>query len=88
MPQAFSSETTVFNLKVGPCQAKMKGPQSVERLYNLTPVDVETGGRAGAVLGTDGKQYTLSETAVYYVRTGAPSISSPASPASRRVITT
>ena len=70
MPQAFSSETTVFNLKVGPCQAKMKGPQSVERLYNLTPVDVETVD-GGAVLGTDGKQYTLSETAVYYVRTGS-----------------
>ena len=48
----------------------MKGPQSVERLYNLTPVDVETVD-GGAVLGTDGKQYTLSETAVYYVRTGS-----------------
>ena len=42
----------------------------MERLYNLTPVDVETVD-GGAVLGTDGKQYTLSETAVYYVRTGS-----------------
>ena len=62
----FGSTNTIYNLKTGPCQVKMDGPSSVERLYNLTERKLDSINGNTAV-GTNNRQYTLSENVVVYV---------------------
>lgn len=64
----FGSSTAVYNLQTGPCQIKMDGDASVERLYNLTQVKLDGASQPGNyALGTDGRKYALSEHLVVYV---------------------
>lgn len=64
----FGSSTGIYNLKTGPCQIKMDGDASVERLYNLSQVKLEGASQPGSyALGTDGRKYALSEHLVVYV---------------------
>ena len=63
----FGSDSGIYNLKVGPCQVKMDGPQSVERLYNLTKVDLD-GISGNTAVAKGDEKYTLSDTVAVYVR--------------------
>lgn len=64
----FASSDTIYNLHSGPCQIKMEGDSTVERLYNLKerPLSaLSAGGNFG--VGSDGTQYAISEHVVVYV---------------------
>ena len=64
----FGSSTAIYNLKTGPCQIKMDGDASIERLYNLTEQKLDSVSVSGSfAVGTDRKQYALSERVVVYV---------------------
>ena len=76
----FGSTNAIYNLKVGPCQIKMEGPNAVERLYNLSERKLDSVSGSTAV-GTNNQKYTLSDNVAVYVYE-AGSISSPAWPAS------
>ena len=76
----FGSTNAIYNLKVGPCQIKMEGPNAVERLYNLSERKLDSVSGSTAV-GTNNQKYTLSDNVAVYVYEGG-SISSPAWPAS------
>ena len=61
----FGSESAVYNLKEGPCQVKMDTASSIDRLYNLTEVKLES--VTGSVaLGKDNRSYTLSDAVAVY----------------------
>ena len=62
----FGSADTVFNAKKGPCQVKMDSDTNIERLSNLNQRKLDSISGNVAV-GTDNRQYTLSETVAYYV---------------------
>ena len=66
-PGVASSDTTIYNLKVGPCQVKMEGPQTVERLYNLSELKVESI-LDNQVLTKDDRKYTISDNVVVYIQ--------------------
>ncbi len=66
---AASSETTVYNLKVGPCQIRLEGPQTVERLYNLTELKVDSIS-GNTVVSTNNRTYTISDSVAVYIRKG------------------
>ena len=64
--QVFGSSDSVFNVKVGPCQIKLDGDASIERLVGLNQLRLS--GVSGSVaIGADNRQYALSETVAYYV---------------------
>ena len=65
----FSSDTTIYNLETGPCQVKMESDSTVERLYNLTEVEVESVS-GSTVIGPQNRQYTIAEDAAVYVYDG------------------
>ena len=65
----FSSGTTIYNLETGPCQVKMESDSTVERLYNLTEVEVESVS-GSTVIGPQNRQYTIAEDAAVYVYDG------------------
>lgn len=72
----FGSSNAVYNLTVGPCQVKMDSDTNVERLYNLEQRKL-TGVSGTVALGTDNKQYAVSEkVAVYQVVNGEYQLSS------------
>ena len=66
--QVFGSSNAVYNLKVGPCQVKMDGDVSVERLYNLSERKLSEVNVSG-MFGVDASQrkYKLSEQVWVYV---------------------
>ena len=64
----FASDDTIYNMKSGPCQIKMEGDSTVERLYNLKerPLSaVSVSGNFG--VASNGQQYAISEHVVVYV---------------------
>ncbi len=64
----FGSDNTVYNMHSGPCQIKMEGDSTVERLYNLKerPLSaVSVSGNFG--VASNGQQYAISEHVVVYV---------------------
>lgn len=64
----FSSTSTIYNLKTGPCQIKMDSDTNVERLYNLSEQKLDSVSVGGNfAVGTDRRQYTLSEQVAVYV---------------------
>ena len=67
--QVFSSSTTVYNLDGGPCQVKMEGDGVVERLYNLTEVEVDSIS-GNTVVDNLNRQHTISDTVAVYVYDG------------------
>ena len=62
----FGSADTVFNAKKGPCQVCMDSDTNIERLSNLDQRKLDSVSGNIAV-GTDNRQYALSETVAYYV---------------------
>lgn len=62
----FGSADTVFNAKKGPCQVRMDSNTNIERLSNLDQRKLDSVSGNIAV-GTDNRQYALSETVAYYV---------------------
>ena len=64
--QVFGSDSTIYNLVVGPCQVKMDGDSSIERLYNLTELKVESIS-GNTVVGEFDRQYTISDNVAVYV---------------------
>ena len=64
--QVFTSDTTIYNLKSDPCQVKMDGDSSIERLYNLTELKVESIS-GNTVVGEFDRQYTISDNVAVYV---------------------
>lgn len=62
-----TSDTTIYNLKTGPCQVKLEGPQTVERLYNLTELKVD-GISGDKVLSNYNQEYTISENVAVYIK--------------------
>jgi len=64
---AFTSDDTIYNLEFGPCQVKMEGPQTVERLYNLTEVKVQSILDC-KVIGPQERKYTISDHVAVYVQ--------------------
>ncbi len=66
-PGVSSSETTVYNLKAGPCQVKMEGPETVERLYNLNELKVESI-LDNRVLTKEDRKYTIADNVVVYLQ--------------------
>ena len=62
----FGSADTVFNAKKGPCQVRMDSDTNIERLSNLDQRKLDSVSGNVAV-GTDNRQYALSETVAYYV---------------------
>ena len=62
----FGSADTVFNAKKGPCQVRMDSDTNIERLSNLDQRKLDSVSGNIAV-GTDNRQYALSETVAYYV---------------------
>ena len=64
--QVFGSDTTVYKLTVGACQVKMEGDAAVERLYNLTEVEVDSISGNTVVDDLD-RQHTISDTVAVYV---------------------
>ena len=62
----FGSADTVFNAKKGPCQVRMDSDTNIERLSNLNQRKLVSVSGNTAV-GTDNRQYALSETVAYYV---------------------
>ena len=74
----FGAENKVYGLVTGPVQVKMDGAQSVERLYNLDSVALDTvsgntaldsSGRA-RLLADDVVVYTYSDSAYRYLGQG------------------
>ena len=78
----FGSESKAYGLKTGPVQVKMDG-QSVERLYNLEKVELDTvsGGTALAksgrarLLADDVVVYTYADSAYRYLGQGVSQVS-------------
>lgn len=64
--QVFGSTDTIYNLHTGPCQVKMDGDASVERLYNLTERKL-TSVSGTAAVGEDNREYAVSETVAVYL---------------------
>ena len=64
--QVFGSESAVYNLKKGPCQVKMDGAASIERLYALTECKLAKVSDQIAV-GENNQRYTLAENVAVYV---------------------
>ena len=72
----FGSSSAVYNLSVGPCQVRMDTDSSIERLVNLTQRRLTSVSGTVAV-GSDNREYTVSETvAVYEVVGGEYQLSS------------
>ena len=64
----FGSDSKIYNLKTGPCQVKMDSDTNVERLYNLNERKLDSVSVGGNfAVGTDRRQYALSEQVVVYV---------------------
>lgn len=64
----FGSDSKIYNLKTGPCQVKMDSDTNVERLYNLNEQKLDSVSVSGNfAVGTDRRQYALSEQVVVYV---------------------
>ena len=64
--QVFTSDTTIYNLKSDPCQVKMESDTTVERLYNLTEVEVD-GINGNTIVDAQNHSYTLSDNVAVYV---------------------
>ena len=64
--QVFTSDTTIYNLKSDPCQVKMESDTTVERLYNLTEVEVD-GINGNTIVDAQNHSYTLSDSVAVYV---------------------
>ena len=64
--QVFTSDTTIYNLKSDPCQVKMESDTTVERLYNLTEVEVD-GINGNTIVDAQNRSYTLSDNVAVYV---------------------
>ena len=64
--QVFTSDTTIYNLKSDPCQVKMESDTSVERLYNLTEVEVDSI-NGNTIVDAQNHSYTLSDNVAVYV---------------------
>ena len=64
--QVFTSDTTIYNLKSDPCQVKMESDTSVERLYNLTEVEVDNI-NGNTIVDAQNHSYTLSDNVAVYV---------------------
>ena len=64
--QVFTSDTTIYNLKSDPCQVKMESDTTVERLYNLTEVEVDSI-NGNTIVDAQNRSYTLSDNAALYV---------------------
>ncbi|WP_130869478.1 S-layer homology domain-containing protein [Intestinimonas massiliensis (ex Afouda et al. 2020)] len=62
----FGSSSSVYNLSEGPCQVKMDSDTNIERLVNLNQIRLSAVSGTTAV-GTDNREYTLSETVAVYV---------------------
>ena len=63
---ACGSDAAIDHLGVGPCQVKMDGDSSIERLYNLTELKVESIS-GNTVVGEFDRQYTISDNVAVYV---------------------
>lgn len=63
--QVFGSENAVYNLKKGPCQIKMDGAASIERLYALTECKLAKVSDQTAV-SENNQSYTLAENVAVY----------------------
>ena len=64
--QVFTSDTTIYNLKCDPCQVKMESDTTVERLYNLTEVEVDSI-NGNTIVDAQNRSYTLSDNVAVYV---------------------
>ena len=64
--QVFTSDTTIYNLKCDPCQVKMESDTTVERLYNLTEVEVDSI-NGNTIVDAQNHSYTLSDNVAVYV---------------------
>ena len=64
--QVFTSDTTIYNLKSDPCQVKMESDTTVERLYNLTEVEVDSI-NGNTIVDAQNHSYTLSDSVAVYV---------------------
>ena len=64
--QVFTSDTTIYNLKSDPCQVKMESDTTVERLYNLTEVEVDII-NGNTIVDAQNHSYTLSDNVAVYV---------------------
>ena len=64
--QVFTSDTTIYNLKSDPCQVKMESDTTVERLYNLTEVEVDNI-NGNTIVDAQNHSYTLSDNVAVYV---------------------
>ena len=64
--QVFTSDTTIYNLKSDPCQVKMESDTTVERLYNLTEVEVDSV-NGNTIVDAQNHSYTLSDNVAVYV---------------------
>ena len=64
--QVFTSDTTIYNLKSDPCQVKMESDTTVERLYNLTEVEVDSI-NGNTIVDAQNRSYTLSDNVAVYV---------------------
>ena len=64
--QVFTSDTTIYNLKSDPCQVKMESDTTVERLYNLTEVEVDNI-NGNTIVDAQNHSYTLSDSVAVYV---------------------
>lgn len=64
--QVFTSDTTIYNLKSDPCQVKMESDNTVERLYNLTEVAVDSI-NGNTIVDAQNRSYTLSDNVAVYV---------------------
>ena len=64
--QVFSSSNSVYNLSGGPCQVKMESDTTVERLYNLTEVEVDSI-NGNTIVDAQNHSYTLSDSVAVYV---------------------
>lgn len=62
----FGSSSAVYNLSKGPCQVKMDSDTNIERLVNLNQIKL-SGVSGTTAVGTDNREYTLSETVAVYV---------------------
>ncbi len=66
--QMFGSSNTVYNLKTGPCQVKMDGDASVERLYNLSERKLSQVSVSGMfAVDASQRKYKLSQQVWVYV---------------------
>ena len=64
--QVFTSDTTIYNLKSDPCQVKMESDTTVERLYNLTEVEMDSI-NGNTIVDAQNHSYTLSDSVAVYV---------------------